>query len=181
MQSLTSCQCSVCCGCFQQHFTIAVRDKHIRDMVCPVCWEPDINDPEHLNSYFSTLDIQVGKLIKLTSSQQCQGIQNMEDAIGGGNKLLLWVLLNSGIMYPLIYTALQIWLGIVFNGFIQKGRNWFDLKCQWHAFQPFHTISLWRLWNSMLVEIFGHLTVYPEVRVRLRYSILCKANLFWHY
>ncbi|KAM6919151.1 E3 ubiquitin-protein ligase RNF31 [Xenentodon cancila] len=58
MQSLTSCQCSVCCSCFQQHFTIAVRDKHIRDMVCPVCWEPDINDPEHLNSYFSTLDIQ---------------------------------------------------------------------------------------------------------------------------
>uniref|UniRef100_A0A3B4AFV4 RING-type domain-containing protein n=1 Tax=Periophthalmus magnuspinnatus TaxID=409849 RepID=A0A3B4AFV4_9GOBI len=59
MQSLTSCQCSVCCGCFQQHFTIAVRDKHIRDMVCPVCWEPDINDPETLNSYFSTLDIQL--------------------------------------------------------------------------------------------------------------------------
>ena len=59
MQSLTSCQCSVCCGCFRQHFTIVVRDKHIRDMVCPVCWEPDINDPEHLNSYFSTLDIQV--------------------------------------------------------------------------------------------------------------------------
>uniref|UniRef100_H3DLA4 RBR-type E3 ubiquitin transferase n=1 Tax=Tetraodon nigroviridis TaxID=99883 RepID=H3DLA4_TETNG len=59
MQSLTSCQCSVCCDCFQQHFTIVVRDKHIRDMVCPVCWEPDINDPEHLNSYFSTLDIQL--------------------------------------------------------------------------------------------------------------------------
>ncbi|KAL7842869.1 hypothetical protein SRHO_G00245580 [Serrasalmus rhombeus] len=59
MQSLTSCQCSVCSGCFKQHFTIAVRDKHIRDMVCPVCWEPDINDPEHLNSYFSTLDIQL--------------------------------------------------------------------------------------------------------------------------
>ncbi|TRY84124.1 hypothetical protein DNTS_026030 [Danionella cerebrum] len=59
MRSLTSCQCSVCCGCFTQHFTIAVRDKHIRDMVCPVCSEPDINDPEHLNSYFSTLDIQL--------------------------------------------------------------------------------------------------------------------------
>uniref|UniRef100_A0A672MP97 E3 ubiquitin-protein ligase RNF31-like n=1 Tax=Sinocyclocheilus grahami TaxID=75366 RepID=A0A672MP97_SINGR len=59
MQSLTSCQCSVCCGCFKQHFTIAVRDKHIRDMVCPVCTEPDINNPEHLNSYFSTLDIQL--------------------------------------------------------------------------------------------------------------------------
>ncbi|XP_062375630.1 E3 ubiquitin-protein ligase RNF31 isoform X1 [Sardina pilchardus] len=64
MQSLTSCQCSVCCSCFQQHFTIAVRDKHIRDMVCPVCWEPDINDPEHLNSYFSTLDIQLRECLE---------------------------------------------------------------------------------------------------------------------
>ncbi|KAL2097582.1 hypothetical protein ACEWY4_006789 [Coilia grayii] len=64
MQSLTSCQCSVCCGCFKQHFTIAVRDKHIRDMVCPVCWEPDINDPEHLNSYFSTLDIQLRECLE---------------------------------------------------------------------------------------------------------------------
>nr|XP_020441134.1 E3 ubiquitin-protein ligase RNF31-like [Monopterus albus] len=64
MQSLTSCQCSVCCGCFQQHFTIAVRDKHIRDMVCPVCWEPDINDPEHLNSYFSILDIQLRECLE---------------------------------------------------------------------------------------------------------------------
>ncbi|XP_028289067.1 E3 ubiquitin-protein ligase RNF31-like isoform X2 [Parambassis ranga] len=59
MQSLTSCQCSVCHDCFGQHFTIAVRDKHIRDMVCPVCGEPDINDPEQLDSYFSTLDIQL--------------------------------------------------------------------------------------------------------------------------
>ncbi|KAG7231308.1 hypothetical protein INR49_012148 [Caranx melampygus] len=59
MQSLTSCQCSVCHECFSQHFTIAVRDKHIRDMVCPVCSEPDINDPEQLDSYFSTLDIQL--------------------------------------------------------------------------------------------------------------------------
>ncbi|XP_038160828.1 E3 ubiquitin-protein ligase RNF31 isoform X1 [Cyprinodon tularosa] len=59
MQSLTSCQCSVCHECFRQHFTIAVRDKHIRDMVCPACCEPDINDPEQLDSYFSTLDIQL--------------------------------------------------------------------------------------------------------------------------
>lgn len=59
MQSLTSCQCSVCHDCFRIHFTIAVRDKHIRDMVCPVCSEPDINDPEQLDSYFSTLDIQL--------------------------------------------------------------------------------------------------------------------------
>uniref|UniRef100_A0A3P8W8T6 Ring finger protein 31 n=1 Tax=Cynoglossus semilaevis TaxID=244447 RepID=A0A3P8W8T6_CYNSE len=64
MQSLTSCQCSVCQECFTQHFTIAVRDKHIRDMVCPVCSEPDINDPEQLDSYFSTLDIQLRECLE---------------------------------------------------------------------------------------------------------------------
>ncbi|XP_069044132.1 E3 ubiquitin-protein ligase RNF31 isoform X2 [Lepisosteus oculatus] len=59
MQALISCQCTVCSACFQQHFTIAVRDKHIRDMVCPVCGEPDINNQDQFNSYFSTLDIQL--------------------------------------------------------------------------------------------------------------------------
>lgn len=59
MQSLTSCQCSVCLECFRDHFTITVRDKHIRDMVCPGCNEPDINEPEQLENYFSTLDIQL--------------------------------------------------------------------------------------------------------------------------
>ncbi|KAM6977700.1 E3 ubiquitin-protein ligase RNF31-like, partial [Aplochiton taeniatus] len=65
MQSLTSCQCSVCHDCFKQHFTYAVRDKHIRDMVCPVCAGPDINDPEQLDSYFSTLDIQLRDCLEL--------------------------------------------------------------------------------------------------------------------
>ncbi|XP_077481048.1 E3 ubiquitin-protein ligase RNF31-like [Stigmatopora argus] len=64
MQSLTSCECSVCLECFTQHFTIAVRDKHIWDMVCPVCQKPDINDPEHLNGYFSTLDIQLRECLE---------------------------------------------------------------------------------------------------------------------
>uniref|UniRef100_UPI0037E93FC8 E3 ubiquitin-protein ligase RNF31-like n=1 Tax=Semicossyphus pulcher TaxID=241346 RepID=UPI0037E93FC8 len=65
MQSLTSCQCSVCHDCFRQHFTIAVRDRHIRDMVCPVCSGPDINDPEQMDSYFSTLDIQLRGCLEL--------------------------------------------------------------------------------------------------------------------
>ncbi|XP_061661101.1 E3 ubiquitin-protein ligase RNF31-like isoform X3 [Syngnathoides biaculeatus] len=64
MQSLTSCQCSVCLECFTQHFTITVRDKHIRDMVCPICRGPDINDPEQLDSYFSTLDIQLRECLE---------------------------------------------------------------------------------------------------------------------
>ncbi|XP_022524852.2 E3 ubiquitin-protein ligase RNF31 [Astyanax mexicanus] len=59
MQALTFCQCSMCSECFIQHFTVALRDKHIRDMVCPVCEEPEINDPEALETYFFTLDVQL--------------------------------------------------------------------------------------------------------------------------
>ncbi|KAM9774840.1 E3 ubiquitin-protein ligase RNF31-like [Syngnathus typhle] len=64
MQSLTSCQCSVCLECFTQHFTIMVRDRHIWDMVCPICRGPDITDPEEHDSYFSTLDIQLRECLE---------------------------------------------------------------------------------------------------------------------
>ncbi|XP_077411174.1 E3 ubiquitin-protein ligase RNF31-like [Vanacampus margaritifer] len=64
MQSLTSCQCSVCLECFTQHFTIMVRDRNIWDMVCPICRQPDITDPEQLDSYFSTLDIQLRECLE---------------------------------------------------------------------------------------------------------------------
>lgn len=59
MQSLTSCECTICPECFAQHFTIAVKEKHITDLVCPACSEPEISDEGELLSYFSTLDIQV--------------------------------------------------------------------------------------------------------------------------
>ncbi|XP_076856824.1 E3 ubiquitin-protein ligase RNF31-like [Brachyhypopomus gauderio] len=59
MHSLISCQCSMCTECFKQHFTVVLRDKHIRDMVCPACEEPDINHPDALDNYFSILDVQL--------------------------------------------------------------------------------------------------------------------------
>ncbi|XP_062994591.1 E3 ubiquitin-protein ligase RNF31 isoform X2 [Elgaria multicarinata webbii] len=59
MQSLTSCECTICPECFALHFTIAVKEKHITDLVCPACSEPEISDEKELLSYFSTLDIQL--------------------------------------------------------------------------------------------------------------------------
>ncbi|XP_025048598.1 E3 ubiquitin-protein ligase RNF31 [Alligator sinensis] len=59
MQSLTSCECTICPECFVQHFTIAVKEKHITDLVCPACDAPDLrHEPDRL-AYFSTLDIQL--------------------------------------------------------------------------------------------------------------------------
>ncbi|KAM9330732.1 E3 ubiquitin-protein ligase RNF31 [Gastrophryne carolinensis] len=57
MRSLTSCECCICPECFRMHFTVAVKEKHIRDMVCPACEEPEISDEGELLHYFSTLDI----------------------------------------------------------------------------------------------------------------------------
>uniref|UniRef100_A0A8C8RZU2 RBR-type E3 ubiquitin transferase n=1 Tax=Pelusios castaneus TaxID=367368 RepID=A0A8C8RZU2_9SAUR len=59
MQSLTSCECTICPDCFAQHFTIAVKEKHITDLVCPACDAPDLSDEAALLGYFSTLDIQL--------------------------------------------------------------------------------------------------------------------------
>ncbi|XP_062946417.1 E3 ubiquitin-protein ligase RNF31 isoform X2 [Cynocephalus volans] len=59
MQALISCECTICPDCFRQHFTIALKEKHITDMVCPACGRPDLTDDTQLLSYFSTLDIQL--------------------------------------------------------------------------------------------------------------------------
>ncbi|EDL36276.1 E3 ubiquitin-protein ligase RNF31 [Mus musculus] len=59
MQALISCECTICPECFRQHFTIALKEKHITDMVCPACGRPDLTDDAQLLSYFSTLDIQL--------------------------------------------------------------------------------------------------------------------------
>ncbi|XP_053330126.1 E3 ubiquitin-protein ligase RNF31 [Spea bombifrons] len=57
MRSLTSCECCICPDCFRIHFTVAIKEKHIRDMVCPACEAPEISDEGELIHYFSTLDI----------------------------------------------------------------------------------------------------------------------------
>lgn len=59
MQSLTSCECTICPECFAQHFTIAVKEKHITDLVCPACDAPDLRAEGDMLGYFSTLDIQL--------------------------------------------------------------------------------------------------------------------------
>uniref|UniRef100_H2ZW95 RanBP-type and C3HC4-type zinc finger-containing protein 1 n=1 Tax=Latimeria chalumnae TaxID=7897 RepID=H2ZW95_LATCH len=59
MQSLTSCECTICPDCFKQYFTITVKEKNIKDLVCPQCSKPEISDEGELLNYFSTLDIQL--------------------------------------------------------------------------------------------------------------------------
>ncbi|GCB82303.1 hypothetical protein scyTo_0022307, partial [Scyliorhinus torazame] len=59
MQSVTSCECTVCRDCFKEYFTFTVREKNIKNLVCPGCSKPDIDDEGQLLVYFSTLDVQL--------------------------------------------------------------------------------------------------------------------------
>ncbi|XP_057288301.1 E3 ubiquitin-protein ligase RNF31, partial [Pezoporus wallicus] len=57
-QVLTGCQCWLCPECFRLHFTVGVRERRVRDLVCPACARPDLGDEASAAHYFSTLDAQ---------------------------------------------------------------------------------------------------------------------------
>ncbi|XP_039261476.2 uncharacterized protein LOC120337678 isoform X1 [Styela clava] len=49
--------CNYCRSCLEQHLAICVTDKNIRDIVCPVCSQPETNsDEETLLNFFSHVD-----------------------------------------------------------------------------------------------------------------------------
>ncbi|KAM6421642.1 LOW QUALITY PROTEIN: E3 ubiquitin-protein ligase RNF31 [Rhynochetos jubatus] len=64
MQWLTSCECPLCPECFRLHFTIAVKERGVGDLVCPACARPDLADDAQRLSYFSTLDIQLRQCLE---------------------------------------------------------------------------------------------------------------------
>ncbi|XP_074023751.1 E3 ubiquitin-protein ligase RNF31, partial [Numenius arquata] len=59
MRVLTGCECPLCPECFRLHFTIGVKERGVRDLVCPVCARPDLSDEGQRLCYFSTLDPQL--------------------------------------------------------------------------------------------------------------------------
>ncbi|XP_063178042.1 E3 ubiquitin-protein ligase RNF31 isoform X2 [Chroicocephalus ridibundus] len=59
MQWLTGCECPLCPECFRLHFTIGVKERGVRDLVCPACGKPDLGDEGQRLCYFSTLDTQL--------------------------------------------------------------------------------------------------------------------------
>ena len=63
--NLTHCQCQVCQPCMQEYFEVVIRERPVRDLVCPVCLQPDIQDPEHSQQHFQFLDLLVSTYVTL--------------------------------------------------------------------------------------------------------------------
>ena len=53
------CQCNVCRDCLQHHFEIVIRERYVRNMVCPVCSQLDIDNSPQTDTHFQLLSIMV--------------------------------------------------------------------------------------------------------------------------
>ena len=59
MISLPLCQCKICIDCLKSYFEVQVKEKHVRDMVCPVCEKPDIQDETQADTHFTYISVLV--------------------------------------------------------------------------------------------------------------------------
>ncbi len=46
-----SCQCEICHGCMQEHITVAVMERNIRELTCPVCQKPDFKEVDPMQHF----------------------------------------------------------------------------------------------------------------------------------
>ncbi|XP_062501000.1 E3 ubiquitin-protein ligase RNF31-like isoform X4 [Corticium candelabrum] len=59
MISMSICQCSICKTCFVTQFSIVIKEKSLKHMVCPVCGKPSMDDDEVVALHFQTLTAMV--------------------------------------------------------------------------------------------------------------------------
>ena len=59
IHSLFLCQCKICIDCLTQYLELYVREKLIKEFVCPVCDEPDTENIDLAETHFEFLDMMV--------------------------------------------------------------------------------------------------------------------------
>ena len=53
------CQCQICDHCIAQSVTVTVKEKNIRDLVCPMCQQPEVLDEETSIPHFQHIEHKV--------------------------------------------------------------------------------------------------------------------------
>ena len=61
--NLNSCQCKFCKDCLKQNFEVAIREKYVRNWVCPICQAPNLEDEAAAQSYFEFLQLLVSHVL----------------------------------------------------------------------------------------------------------------------
>ncbi len=67
MMSLPLCQCKMCMDCVKGYFEVQVKERHAREMVCPVCAKPDLQDELQVDTHFTFISL-------LVSDDACYGV-----------------------------------------------------------------------------------------------------------
>ncbi|KAI0211252.1 E3 ubiquitin-protein ligase RNF31 [Lamellibrachia satsuma] len=63
IHSLFLCQCKICIDCLTQYLELYVREKLIKEFVCPVCDEPDTENIDLAETHFEFLDMMIRTLM----------------------------------------------------------------------------------------------------------------------
>ena len=57
--SLNMCQCRMCGDCMTGHFQVVITERHVKNLCCPNCQEPNIEDVTKETIYLEFLAVQV--------------------------------------------------------------------------------------------------------------------------
>lgn len=57
------CSCKICVQCVRQNFEVAIREKHVRNMNCPLCSQPNMEDMEAASDYLTFLSMLLQTMI----------------------------------------------------------------------------------------------------------------------
>lgn len=54
-----NCPCKICFDCMKNYFELNIREKHVRNLCCPICQHPNMDNTEAANEYLSFLTMLV--------------------------------------------------------------------------------------------------------------------------
>ncbi|XP_060066432.1 uncharacterized protein LOC132546733 [Ylistrum balloti] len=55
IRNLGSCECKICVECMKGYFEVCIREKHVRNLNCPLCSQPDMEDSDLATNYLTFL------------------------------------------------------------------------------------------------------------------------------
>ncbi|XP_033753784.1 LOW QUALITY PROTEIN: E3 ubiquitin-protein ligase RNF31-like [Pecten maximus] len=63
IRSLGSCECKICVDCMKGYFEVCIREKHVRNLNCPLCNQPDMEDSETATNYLTFLTMLLQTIV----------------------------------------------------------------------------------------------------------------------
>ncbi|KAJ8303183.1 hypothetical protein KUTeg_019579 [Tegillarca granosa] len=63
IRSLGNCECKICIDCMKGYFEVTIRERHVRNLSCPLCGQPDMEDIEAASEYLGFLTMLLQTMV----------------------------------------------------------------------------------------------------------------------